>query len=102
MQLVNTSINFDLKSLEYILRRIQSVIPEMSDFQINKILESIKNTKVDEWYNHSLSATYAGEIFPLGFRFWLDDIDSPDAEIFGTKQFIAWLNNEFKIMMESE
>lgn len=100
MQIVETSMNFDLKTLRNLLGRISTRCPGFNEREITKALSIVSHMQLDETKHHNAEIEFDGEAFHLGFEFYMDDIDAPDVRFWGTKDFVTWLESEYDAMCD--
>ena len=100
MQLVETSMNFDLGVLRDFLERISKRCPRFNDREVSDVLSLVSEMKLDETKHHNAEIDFNGETFHLGFEFFLGDIDAPDVRFWGTNDFVTWLDSEYDAMCD--
>ncbi|MDJ0940692.1 MAG: hypothetical protein QNJ00_13105 [Woeseiaceae bacterium] len=100
MQIVETSMNFDLDMLEKLLRSLSDRCPRFDDGALTKTMALVKGMKHDETQRHSVEVEFDGDVFYLGFEFFMDDIDAPDVRFWGTPAFVAWLESEYEAICD--
>lgn len=100
MQMVDTSMNFDLEMLKRLLGSISKQCPRFDDRKVSQTLSLVAEMQQDETRHHNADIEFNGETFHLGFEFFLGDIDAPDVRFWGTRDFIAWLESEYDAMCD--
>lgn len=100
MQIVETSMNFDLETLRNLLDRISKRCPRFGDREVQRALSLVSEMQLDETRHHNAEIDFDGQVFHLGFEFYMDDIDAPDVRFWGTGDFVAWLESEYDVMCE--
>lgn len=100
MQIVETSMNFDLGTLRNFLERVSKRCPRFNDREVTDVLSLVANMQPDETKHHSAEVEFNGETFHLGFEFFMDDVDAPDVRFWGTTEFVAWLESEYDAMCD--
>ena len=100
MQIVETSMNFDLETLRNFLERISKRCPRFNDREVADVLSLVAEIQLDETKHHNAEIEFDGESFHLGCEFFMGDIDAPDIRFWGTKDFVAWLESEYDAMCD--
>ena len=100
MQIVETSMNFDLGILRNLLERISRRCPRFSDRRVTDTMSLVAEMQPDETKHHNAEIEFDGKTFHLGFEFFMGDIDAPDVRFWGTTDFVAWLESEYDAMCD--
>jgi hypothetical protein len=100
MQIVETSMNFDLETLRNLLERISTRCTGFNDREVTSALSIVSAMKLDETVHHNAKIDFDGETFFLGFEFFLGDVDAPDVRFWGTDDFVNWLESEYDAMCD--
>lgn len=100
MQIVETSMNFDLETLRNLLERISERCPRFNGRAVADTLSIVSEMQLDETRHHNSEIEFNDEVFHLGFEFYMADIDAPDVRFWGTTDFVSWLESEYDMMCE--
>lgn len=100
MEIVETSMNFDVKTLENLLNRISKKCPTFTEKKLANTMAVVKSMKHDQIKHHNEEIEFDGARFYLGFEFFMDDIDAPDTRFWRTPKFIEWLEQEHEKMCD--
>ncbi|NQZ70828.1 MAG: ankyrin repeat domain-containing protein [Lentisphaeria bacterium] len=94
-----TSANFDMDLLKKLLDKIASHC-EITTDKISDIMAFVQSIPHEDTDKYSTEITFNGVRDKLVLLIFMDDIDSPDVEFFGGKEFIIWLRSAHNQLCE--
>lgn len=94
-KLQESSMNFDMQNLQPFLLRVSHIVQAgFTESEIEIIMSSAKNMKVDQQNDFSFDITHNDKRAKLKISIFLDDIDAPDVYFYSCPELARKINNE--------